>query len=210
MHSQIYSLADFYDISISGGEFEEAVGGLCPSRNDLTRAFLNRGSETGPRVFYTSVTEGIVNFNNPFCLGFTAETTNPSNSAPLATIIIPGVITPALSLVLDGNGVNLTIGGVSASFPGAQFSTGTQELQICTTTTTATLYSNCGLVQTIPFSGYSIDDISASLLFILTDILGSEVFEVSVSYLLCTIKTMHDSIRRELSSIVITCLKKIA
>ncbi len=158
-------------------------------RNDLTRQFLARGGENAPRVFFTSIINAgdrIVNYNNPFCLGFTAETTNPSNPSPLAAIVAPSDTTPALSLVLDGSGVNLTIAGVSASFPGSQFATGTQQLQICTTATTATLYSNCGLVATIPFSGYNInDDLTTALMFILSDILGTEIFEVSVSYLLC-------------------------
>ena len=172
----------------------------------MTRQYIDG---VGPRVFFDALEEDLVNFNRPFCLGFTMLTTNSSNSAPLMSIVSASSAEPVFSLVIDTAGVTLTLGTSSVTFPAPQFANGnSQQLQICTDGTMATVYSNCGSRGSLPFSGSSTADFNNAILFVLRSVTTEDIFEVSVSYLALYIKIMHD-IRRELSSIVvITCIQK--
>ncbi len=184
-----YSLTDYYRLSITdaGDGRETTDGALCPNppRNDLTRQYIDGVGDIGPRVFFSALEEDLVNFNRPFCLGFTMLTTNSSNSAPLMSIVSASSAEPVFSLVIDSNGVTLTLGTSSVTFPAPQFADGnSQQLQICTDDTgMATLYSNCGSLGSLPFSGSSTADFNNAILFVLRSVTTEDIFQVSVSYL---------------------------
>ena len=195
-----YSLTDYYRLSVTdaGDGRETSVGALCPNppRNDLTRQYIDGVGDIGPRVFFSALTEDLVNFNSPFCLAFTMLTTNSSNSAPLMSIVSASSAEPVFSLVIDSAGVTLTLGTSSVTFPAPQFADGNaQQLQICTDGTMATIYSNCGSLGSLPFSGSSTADFNNAILFVLRSVITEDIFQVSVSYLAFYIKIMHDTRR---------------
>ncbi len=100
------------------------------------------------------------------------------------------------SLVIDSAGVTLTLGSSSIIFPAPQFADGNaQQLQICTDGTEATLYSHCGSLGSLPFSGSSAADFNNTLLLVLRSVTTEYDFQVSVSYLDLYIKIMHDTRR---------------
>ncbi len=200
-----YSLTDYYRLSVTdaGDGRETSVGALCPNlpRNDLTRQYIDGVGDIGPRVFFSSLEEDLVNFNRPFCLAFTMLTTNSSNSAPLMSIVSASSAEPVFSLVIDSAGVTLTLGTSSVTFPAPQFADGnSQQLQICTNGADATLYSNCGSLGSLPFSGSSAADFNNAILFVLRSVTTKDIFQVSVSYLALYIKN-HARYKEELSQL---------
>ncbi len=195
-----YSPTDYYRLSITdaGDGRETSVGALCPNptRNDLTRQYVDGVGDISPRVFFAALTEDLVNFNSPFCLGFTMLTTNALNSAPLMLIVSVSSAGSVFSLVVDSAGVTLTLGTSNVTFPAPQFADGNaQQLQICTDGVQATLYSNCGSVGSLSFSGSSTADFNNAILFVLRSVITEDIFQVSVSYLAFYIKIMHDTRR---------------
>ncbi len=110
----LFTLTDYYGLSISGDGQETTDGGLCLVRNDLTRQYI-AGSTSS--VFFTQISNK-VDFNRPFCLGlwFTMLTTNASSSAPLVSITNPSSLLPVFALVVDNAGVTLTFDGSSVTF----------------------------------------------------------------------------------------------
>ena len=181
-------------MSISGDGRETTDGGLCPVRNDLTRQYIDGVGDTSPRIFLSSIGDR-VDFNRPFCLGFTMLTTNASNSAPLVSIVITTSRLSVFALVVDNAGVTLTFDKSSVTFPAPQFADGNpQQLQICANGTMATLYSNCDSQGSLPFAtGSSTVDFSRTVvLLILRSVVTNETFQVSASYLALYIKIMHN------------------
>ncbi len=133
------------------GQGRETTDG---ARNDLTRQYIDSVGDTSPRVFFSTI-EDRVDFNHSSCLGFTMLTTNSSNPAPLMLIVGPPGPFPLVvfSLVVDNAGVTLTFDQANVTFPTPQFANGNpHQLQICTDGTMATLYSNCGSLDSLPFA----------------------------------------------------------